>query len=494
LTGVSAAIRVIVVAASLWVAACASRALPKAVAVTPPPAAAADALVNEGCYRCLREAFVIYESAGLPDRVFSTALLIAVREKELGLEASPWLERARSLATAATSTYVDIAAGVPWTSVANAPDFDPPPRPTPTVLQARLAFLTRPEATTLLDRYLLLATMCSRRGGAPPEHFAADVPLLQFRLGICGFDHRQDLDTVFASSARFVEAGFFLARYEMTNTGFGRAQVTRALPLLLDAHEGLPESPIITATLAGVWAARNEYARALTLYDEVLAVRPRQRDALLGRTTVLTYLGRPDEAIATASRLIEFGTWYLGDAYYWRAWNYYNTDRRDPARSDVERARTFQSSDDLLTLSGMIAYDDQRRVDARRDFDAARAVNPANCSAVWYLAVLDVDERLWPAARELFSHATECYRAAALAAEAEELSPDLSPEALVQQQQDRARRLASHRRQEARSALNVAMLSLQLGDRDAAKRFAEIAVYHDFPHERAENVLRSLSP
>jgi tetratricopeptide (TPR) repeat protein len=462
-------------------------------AVAPPPTAGADALVADGCYRCLREAFEIYESAGLADRMFSTALLIAVREKELGLEALPWLERARALATSATSAYVDIAAAVPWTSVANAPDFDPPPRPTPIVLQDRLAFLTRPDATTL-DRYLLLATTCDRRGGGPPEQFVADVPLLQFRLGICGFDHPQDLDTVFASSAWFVEAGFFLARYEMTNTGIGRAQVTRALPLLLAAHEGIPESPIITATLAGVWAARNEYARALALYDEVLAVRPRQRDSLLGRTTVLTYLGRPDDAIATASQLIDLGTWYLGDAYYWRAWNYYNTDRRDAARSDVERARQFQSGDDLLTLSGMIAYDDRRAGDARRDFDAASAANPANCSAVWYLGVLDVDERLWPAARERFTGATECYGAAAAATEREELSPDLSPAALVQQQQERARRLANNLRQEARSALNVAMLSRQLGDRESAKRFAEIAMDHEFTHERAENVLRSLSP
>jgi tetratricopeptide (TPR) repeat protein len=177
--------------------------------------------------------------------------------------------------------------------------------------------------------------------------------------------------------------------------GTAQQRISRALPLLTDAHAAIPNSPVITVTLANVWRARNEFARALTLYDEALMVRPTQRDALLGRAMTLTYLGRTDGAIATATKMIELGTWYLGDAYYWRAWNLYQRGQLDAAADDVVNAKQLQRSGALLTLSGMIAYDQTRRIDARRDFDAAKAMNPGtNCPAMWYLGLINLDERL----------------------------------------------------------------------------------------------------
>src|SRR5436190_1367535 len=52
----------------------------------------ADALVRQGCYTCLKEALAIYDKhaaakvpiAGAREGQFDAALLIAIREKELG--------------------------------------------------------------------------------------------------------------------------------------------------------------------------------------------------------------------------------------------------------------------------------------------------------------------------------------------------------------------------------------------------------------------------
>jgi tetratricopeptide (TPR) repeat protein len=358
------------------------------------------------------------------------------------------------------------------------------------VLQDWLTLLQANPAPPVLDRYLLLALTCGRAAGTPPDDPSfADRPLLQYRLGLCGFQQREHLDTVFAASPRFAETGFYLARYEMTNAAGARVLVTRALPLLLAAHESVPSSPIITTTLATVWSSRNEFARALALYDDALAIRPAQRDALLGRARMLTYLGRSDDAIVTATRLIDLGTWYLGDAYYWRAWNRYATGNIAGAAADVVDARRYQSSGELLTLSGMIAYDQQRPADARRDFDEALRVNPVNCPAMWYLGLIDVDARNWQPGRDTFVNAAGCYTSAVAAIETEDLPADLSPEALQQQQEDRARRLADNQRQVARSALNAALLSMQIGDRDTALRFAGIASTHELTKERAASVL-----
>lgn len=475
-----------------WTTNCATAARPsRSATVLPPPSLFADDLVDEGCYVCLQEAFRFYEFTGSIDKQFSTALLLAMREKELGLGATSWIDRARQLSTPDNALYIDIVSAQPWTTVATASDFDVPRARLETVLEW-LAFLTRPGSGAVLDRYLRLALVCSRPGTAgAPEDVAAETPLLQYRFGLCGPAQGQQLDSVFAASPRFVEAGFFLARYEMVN-GTAQQRITRALPLLTDAHTAIPESPVITVTLASVWRVRNEFARALALFDEALAIRPTQPDALLGRTMTLTYLGRGDAAIETATQMIELGTWYLGDAYYWRAWNLYQRGQLDAAAADVGSAKEFQGSGDLLTLSGMVAYDQQRRADARRDFDAARAMNPmTNCPALWYLGLIDLDERMMPRARDQFATASGCYASAAANAREEmsNLAPDLSPEALEQQRRELERRVADNLRQEARAALNASLLSQQMGDGESAEKYARVAVGHELTRERAQAVL-----
>src|SRR5690349_12338268 len=67
--------------------------------------AAADAQVLAGCYDCLRDAHTTYErlvAAGAADsvrvRLFETEVLLALREKELALDATATLERARAVA------------------------------------------------------------------------------------------------------------------------------------------------------------------------------------------------------------------------------------------------------------------------------------------------------------------------------------------------------------------------------------------------------------
>jgi tetratricopeptide (TPR) repeat protein len=355
--------------AALWMSGCAARPLSPVPIPAPPDLTAADRLVAEGCYACLQEALQIYRAAGSSARQFEVALLLAMREKELGLAATPWIDEARRLAasemTPDTTTYLDIVAAQPWTTVAAASDFDVPRTRLETVLEW-ITFLTRPGAGSVLDRYLRLALVCSRPGSAgSPDDVLADVPVLQW-------------------------------------------------------------------------------------------------------------------------------TWYLGDAYYWRAWNLYQRDRVEAAAADVASAREFQNGPELLTLSGMVAYDQGRKVDARRDFEAARRRNPGtNCPALWYLGLINLDENMVPAARDQFAGASACYTVATSTARDDlaNLPPDLSPEAAEQQRRDLERRIADNLRQVARAALNASLLSQQLADRASAEKYARIAVAHELTRDRAQAVL-----
>src|SRR5207247_10212173 len=68
-------------------------------------------------------------------------------------------------------------------------------------------------------------------------------------------------------------------------------------------------------------------------YDAALALVPTHRDALLGRVVTLSHLSRHDDAIAAATRIIELGSWFTGEAYYWRAWNEYHVVRVEDRKS-----------------------------------------------------------------------------------------------------------------------------------------------------------------
>lgn len=490
---------------------CASNARP---ALQPQPdVAPADALVESGCYRCLQEAYGIYERAmsspvpppGIREKVFATSVLLAMREKELGLDAARWMERAAGLATADEMRYLDVVSRLPWTNAGSAVDFDPPRRLLPSALPE---WLSEPPSAThqLLEQYVLAALRCTFGGGT----LAADVdarldlsrPLIRYRTALCGLAGRQPLQALVATDPRFVEALFFIGRYELAASvrPAGIAPdpadhpLVRALPALLSAHEGLPEAPIVTIVLANLMRSRTELPRALALYDEALALRPTQRDALLGRVITLTYLERAEEAIAAAGRLIELGSPHVGSGFYWRAWNQYQQGRLEAAAADIARAKGLLINDDVMTLSGMVAYDQKRAADARADFDDAVRMNPEKCIARWYLGLLNLDEEAWLPAVSSFGSAGGCYQRAAdtLRSEIARLPADLPADVRAQQLTTFDRNISASLRQAGRSFFNAAQASLRVGDTAAAAAHAHAAAGYEEMKERAEVLIETL--
>ncbi len=468
----------------------------------------ADALVEAGCYRCLEEAFEVFGAlasgpqppADVQSRMFTTALLLALREKELGLEAKPWLDRATALgAGPEAATYVEIASSIPWEN-AGVPEFESARRPAPGTLASWKAFLERSESNTVLDRYLSLSLGCGVERwsltGLPDRlttnTYDDEPAIIRYRLGACASALRTHLETLLDADSRFAEAAFFLGRF--ASTDYTPDRLSRAHPYLTRAYEAFPEAPAVATILANVERGRYEMQRALALYDRALTLRPSHRDALLGRVITLTTLGRSQDAIDSATRLIDLGTWHIGDAYYWRAWNQYQLQKLAEAAVDVAQAKKLLINGEVLTLSGIVAYEQKRRNDARREFDDARDINPGNCTASWYLGFIKIEETAWPAAAEMFAYASSCYRDAAreFQADAAALSPELSPEARQYLGSDYDRRIADSLRQQARGAFNAAQALIRIGERARAVEHARIAAQHDDMRERAESLLRSL--
>ena len=302
---------------------------------------------------------------------------------------------------------------------------------------------------------------------------------------------RDWLDAVLGADPRFVEIPFFLARYELGGMLLRRDWLRGALSHLEAAHEGVPESPIITVTLANVVRARRQLGRALALYEEGLARRPDQREAMLGRLIPLSHLRRHDDAIAAATRMIDLGTWYIGDAYYWRAWNHYQRARLTEAAADIAEARKTLVNIDVLTLAGTIVYDARRAADARADFTEAWSKDQTVCVSSWYLGLIDVDESSWQAAVGAFSAAAKCYRDAAAAFR--RAAADLPADVQQTEAQELEQNAADSLRQAGRSSLNAALAAVRIGDDTRAQEHARLAAEQPDTNERAEALLKALS-
>jgi len=508
-------LRTLVVLASLVLSGCAgARATTSLQRASDPSAALAPVrvLLAQGCYDCLRDALDVAEPlAGRTPAstvlAFEAALLLSVREKELGLPATPYAEKARRLAeqlapTFSASTYLAIADAMPWDAESRRKDFGIDfrrmHRITPTVVQEWVQFLHAAPADPAVNDYLALAIGCQydfTTCQAEIERVATSspVPLLSYRIGIAGLTRQRDLESAITAEPRFVEARLFLGRYGLARTTSTSVQV--AGKELEAAYARFDQSPTAALALAAVVRALRDWSTALRLYDRALSLVPNQEDALLGRTVALTQLQRPEEAATAATTLLDVGPWYGGEARYWRAWNRLRLGQLDEANEDAQAATRLMGNTDVFTLAGIIELQRKQASDARRDLERARGLDASNCSAQWYLGLAHMELGATAPAAATFAGAFECFTAATARlktrlaeTEAEDLPPDQKVRQLAEYQQE----LEESVRQEGNSAFNAALAYAQSGDRAAARQHAEVAQQYDGVKDRAAELLRDL--
>ena len=481
--------------------ACAGCAPARVSAPPATPPAAADALLREGCYDCLLEAQALYVAAAagpaspaLALRRFEVALLIAMRERELALDDRASFSRLDALAQALPDS------GAAARVVALARGLSPDP--------ATVSFLGQPSASfpaTLplhdddrawlatsflspgVSGYLSAALACDdqpqrRRdlpGTASGEAVAASSDLVAYRTSICQARNKEALAALRSRSPRFVELGLFQARTEMRSIAEGGAYRARAL--LADVYARFPTSPAVTYLRGHTLQVGGDCRAAVSAYDETLALNPGHEQAQLGRTICLSYLARHDEAIAAASVLIDAATRNQGEAWYWRAWNRRELKDLAAARTDSDRAKQLGYNTTVLTLAGMIEYDQDDLDGATRDLREAVAIGPTNCAARWYLALVQLKQTSWEPSASTFATAMECYERGADDTEARKAAVlaqkdfDLDPEYVKQQVTGFNAAIAEDRAQQSAAAYNAAVNYARARDYDRAERYAALA-------------------
>jgi len=209
--------------------------------------ASADTLVAQGCYHCLDEAvgryFALPPARGAvaavnDSKLFRALVFLALREKELGLDASQRLKQARTLLPHVSAPAI-AADQLKWAELlpANPEGLSHDVRDSE---RARLAsereaiarrFASAATATDPLDVYLNVSLACTASFDLkPPEPAAVAAPaastsaLVQWRLAICGRSHEQDLRTFAAAHPRYTEADYWLGQYLLAMVGEPRVR------------------------------------------------------------------------------------------------------------------------------------------------------------------------------------------------------------------------------------------------------------------------------
>ena len=374
---------------------------------------AADDLRHRGTYVALKQAVRFYrELYARPDfrrdgarRLTEAALLLSVREKELGISNTSYLDDAlrviaenRSLGV--FTPYAEIA-GAFWVQgkgVMADVDGRFAGKETEEKLKRMDAELKQKARGDEFSAYMYATLRCflaspEEQNEAPGELAALfpDSLLLAYKNATCPIENEERLTTLLAR-----EPGFFEAAYHLGLLSLSRGNLLEAEGHFLKTHEGIPESTQATLLLATIAFAMDEVERSLEFYDKTLDIVPDYRDALLGKAICLSTLGRPEEAIAACKKIIALGYWLLGESYYWLAWNKHELKDEAAAEADIEQAKgRLPTSTEVFTLAGLIALAKEDPVKAEKDFLEAVKYNAANSPALFNLGSLYARKENW---------------------------------------------------------------------------------------------------
>ncbi len=393
----------------------------------------AEARVLEGCYRCLIEARDVFERIAVGKarplvvaRLFETYVLIGLRERELALDSREAFSKARTLVAELPPTYgalpyVDLAEMMP-------PDLGGTPRteltpfmqraPTSARLVELKKDLTTGEASGPFRAYLsasvdCLANFANRRDAmsdAVPVP-AGTPPLVKYRMGTCPVPRNVVLEELLTQTPTFVEAGLFIGRQRPQI--ITAAWVKQSREVLANAYDAFPRSPSVTYAMGVASQVLGDCTKAVRFYEDTIALKERHEDAAMQRVVCLGHVGQFVPAIEGATRIIDRGFYNISDAYYWRAWNRHRRIELREARADIELARSMMVNVQVLTLGGVIKYDQDDLVPAERDLNEALRMDQGQCIAHWYLGLVTFKKEAWLDAATRFGLASSCYESSA---------------------------------------------------------------------------------
>ena len=319
-----------------------------------------------------------------------------------------------------------------------------------------------------------------------------DAPLVAYRLAICPTSGTTALDEVVAKEPRFKEAAFHKG---LTFTG--ARKLDEADASYREAYAWRKTWPAVTLAIANLAMSAEEFDESRQFYDETLALAPNYPDALLGKVRALTYLNKPEDAMAVADQLLAISR-YPGDAHYWRSYNEVALDRNDPAWDDIEAADKSVFNSEVPKLAGIIAINRKQYDVARTKLELARQRNRNDCTTLYYLHLVLAELRQWPDAALGATSAAGCLTASEVGLRSEIETIRADPKLPVA----RKARMIAGREQQAANAIrmrascwfNGAVANYNMSKKDDARELAQKIADDEQFGERARQLLALVTP
>lgn len=388
-----------------------------------PPTRDVEALIERGCFHCLEQALARADERRQTPLAFEAAVLLALRATELGMPSAEWIARARTYAGADPERlqYLEMAIAMPPDPLRGLRDDLLVETQVRNRIQQRLASVSswydvlQTGSHSVPFRYYLELTLICAVDGRPDrfERLEAlvprlpDLPLLKYRVGVCDDRYQDRLQSLQSEIPEFVDADLAIGRYALRDRQAPNPD--EAMRRFRSAAAAFPASTAIPTTIGNLYQTWEDWTNALTAFDQALALLPSHPDARLGRVISLSNLDRHDEAIASATELIDAGRWHLGQAFYWRAWNYLAVDNLTAARTDADRTRTLMVNPAVFLLSGLIEWRLLKRESAETEFQEALKMDFGQCEAAYYLGGVRAELRKLPEALAAMNQARQCY-------------------------------------------------------------------------------------
>ncbi len=408
----------------LLAAACAPARKPAVAAPEPPPIdwnariAEADGLYADGHYAALKEALGTYrEALRLPghapqvaEKAVRASIALELRKRELGIlpeEPFPDLEPQAAVdpSLARYAPWVELLDGLP-VKVKGNPGIE---RIGGRTLDEQLDWVAArvPGLDRELERAaggddLAAALRLALRAAFDykfPEKLEAKTypdlhpgsPLAAFQAAMSPAYDFEGLEALLERDPDFAEVHYFLGEAALL-----AGMLLTAEKRYLQALPEIPDSLSLLVSLAKVAFQMEETESCLEWNEKALAVLPTYRDALLGKGLALGYLNRNEEALAVLGRLLELGTYYMGEGHFWTAWNLNELGRLEEARLAIDSAKIYLVDvPDVQTLSGIVAYRQGRLDDAEKDLLRALELRSSESDPAYFLGRLYADRKDW---------------------------------------------------------------------------------------------------
>lgn len=480
----------------------------------------------QGCYVPMSEAGAAYDAwlaehddAVVRRRAFQTAILIAVRERLLGLYPGAHQDTPARLAAGLpadqTAAALDMLAIIEWRRGTRPAEMSGTGFADLRLRASRTHDMLLPLADT--DRFaaVLLVHVLTAYPFAslPPQAPLSGTQVLPLSLETAPWAAAHGDDPAFGFAWLLAQRGWnpeewrawfdahpacHEALVPIADGALALGRLMSADAALAQALDALPDLVPARVIRGEIRTKLGDYEDALPHFLQVVKHVPAHREARLGQLIALSNLMRHDEALTAADEMIDLGEWYLGEAYYWKAWNLFHRRRLPEARAALMEAKRLLFSADVLYLGGLIAYREEQWDEARAELTRTIETDAMHCDAHFTLGAVHLLSQTWALAGPVFGAATDCFaerEPALVAAVAEVDTADLSEVQKAALRARRQRALDATIAQKHWARYNRAVALSNSGDRAAARALAEdVAQQGGPPAAAASDLLLQLGP